>query len=434
MRGNMKIVVLVLVIVAAALGACYYFLRPASHAPALPGEQVSVPSGEVKTPTEPQEEGELEVPEGEKEPPEGKTLVDKMTAAVGSGEPLTFDFTTRINVLNQGQAQNSIVEGKVTLGKGNQGALQLKNEQTEIHMFSNSDSCITFLPRENQYIKMPSKSSRRELLTAMMTGILELPAGWLADLLEGKKNDVQNWSVSASEHMGAACWELQAETPEFVLKMMLSREEPHTPLLYSMDLKEAALSKYRVPPGVSLAITMEFANWQLWYVLPETTFQFTAPSGATEIKPGPEMSGAPLREGAPAPDFSLEKLGGGTVQLKDYLSKNIIILDFWATWCGPCRRVIPMVYEVAQMFADRGVILFTVNQREAPGKITGFLESQKLSVPVLLDSAGEAGMLYQVTGIPKVVIIGKDGLIKEIYGGMAPNMKELMVERIQSLL
>jgi len=93
-----------------------------------------------------------------------------------------------------------------------------------------------------------------------------------------------------------------------------------------------------------------------------------------------------------------------------------------------------MVYEVAQMFADRGVILFTVNQREAPGKITGFLESQKLSVPVLLDSAGEAGMLYQVTGIPKVVIIGKDGLIKEIYGGMAPNMKELMVERIQSLL
>jgi len=55
-------------------------------------------------------------------------------------------------------------------------------------------------------------------------------------------------------------------------------------------------------------------------------------------------------------------------------------------------------------------------------------------VPVLLDSSGDAGAIYQVTGIPKVVIIGKDGLIKEIYGGMAPNMKDLMVERIQSLL
>ena len=239
-------------------------------------------------------------------------------------------------------------------------------------MFSNSDSCITFLPRENQYIKMPSKSSRRELLTAMMTGILELPAGWLADLLEGKKNDVQNWSVSASEHMGAACWELQAETPEFVLKMMLSREEPHTPLLYSMDLKEAALSKYRVPPGVSLAITMEFANWQLWYVLPETTFQFTAPSGATEIKPGPEMSGAPLREGAPAPDFSLEKLGGGTVQLKDYLSKNIIIPISGPHGAVPAVESFPWFTKWRKCLLT-GVILFTVNQREAPGKITGFL-------------------------------------------------------------
>ncbi|HOC68015.1 MAG: Thiol-disulfide oxidoreductase ResA [Candidatus Hydrogenedentes bacterium ADurb.Bin101] len=432
MRRNVMIAVFILVVIAATLGAYYFFLRPAPPSAVAPKEPGTIPPVEVQTPPEPKEEGEGG--EAVTEVPEGKALLEKMVSAVGSGEPLTFDFTTTINVLNQGQPQNSLVEGKVTLGKGNLGSLQLKNEQTEVHLYSNSDSCITYLPRENQYITAPAADSRRKLVATMMTGILELPAGWLANLLEGKKTDPENWAVSSSEHAGAACWELHADTPEFLLKMILSKEEPHTPLLYAMDLKEAAMNKYRIPPGISLTITMEFSNWQLWYVLPENIFEFTPPEGATEFKPGPEMSGAPLKEGSPAPDFTLEKLGGGTVQLKDHIGKGIIILDFWATWCGPCRRVIPLVSEVAKQFADRGVVLFTVNQREAPEKISAFLESQNLSVPVLLDSSGDAGAIYQVTGIPKVVIIGKDGLIKEIYGGMAPNMKDLMVERIQSLL
>ncbi|OQB36551.1 MAG: Thiol-disulfide oxidoreductase ResA [Candidatus Hydrogenedentes bacterium ADurb.Bin179] len=432
MRRNVTIAVFILAVIAAALGIYHFFLRPAPPSSVPQETPVVIPPVEVQMPPALKEEGEGE--EAVKEVPQGKALLEKMVSAVGSGEPLTFDFTTKINVLNQGQPQNSLVEGKAILGKGNLGTLQLKNEQMEVHVYSNGTSCISYMPRENRYINLPAAASRRELVATMMTGILELPAGWLADLLEGKKTDPENWAVSASEHAGVACWELHAETPEFLLKMILSKEEPHTPLLYAMDLKEAAMNKYRIPPGVSLTITMEFSNWQLWYVLPENIFEFKPPEGATEIKPGPEMSGAPLKEGSPAPDFTLEKLGGGTVQLKDYIGKGIIILDFWATWCGPCRRVIPLVSEVAKQFADQGVVLFTVNQREAPEKISAFLQSQNLSVPVLLDSSGDAGAIYQVTGIPKVVIIGKDGLIKEVYGGMAPNMKNLMVERIQSLL
>lgn len=429
MSRTIKTTVIILILLAAALAGYFYFRRSTPPPRSTPEIVMPKEEGEDTTVTL-LEEGEKTA----EEVPEGQILMEQSTAAVGSGEPLTFDFTTKIIVTQQGQENISLVEGNIILGKENQGVLQLKNEQIEIKMYSDGDSCVTFLPQDNRYLNMPAVSTRRELIATMMTGILELPAGLLADMLEGKTPESENWSVSSGEHAGNTCWELSSETSEYTLKICLTKEEPYTPLLISIDLKQSALSKYRVPPQTTITIVTELMNWQLWYVLPDDTFAFTPPPDALEIQPEPAMSGTPLREGSQAPEFSLENMDGDTIQLKDYIGKNIIILDFWATWCGPCRQVIPMVAEVAEYFKKEGVILFTVNQRETPEKIKAFLTSQNLSVTVLLDKTGQAGMQYQVTGIPKVIIIGKDGLIKEIYGGMAPNMKELMIERIKSLL
>ncbi len=449
MSGAIKIAIILVLLVAVVLAGYYFFSRTKTRAPEELEPRATAPTAELPAapPVTPPADSPEKSPEAtpaapvvipedlpEEPLPEGSALLEKAASAVGSGEPLTFDFTTKVSVLTAQGNHDSLVEGKIILGKENQGMLHLKNEQMEIQIYNSGEKCILYSLSDNSYMNIPAAASRRELIATMMTGILELPAAWLADMFEGKAPVAESLSVSPGNYAGAPCWELNADIPLYMQKVYLAKEEPHTPVSIIMDLKEESFRRYRIPPKSTVTITTEFMNWQLWYVLPDNTFEFTPPPEAVEIQPDQQGPQSALREGSPAPDFTLEQLDGGTVQLKDYLGKNIIILDFWATWCGPCRRVIPLVTEVAHKFADQGVLLFAVNQRETPEKIRAFLQSQKLTVPVLLDKTGQAGMLYQVVGIPKVVIIGKDGLIKTIYGGMIPDMSNVMIEQIQGML
>src|SRR5690349_4238380 len=79
-------------------------------------------------------------------------------------------------------------------------------------------------------------------------------------------------------------------------------------------------------------------------------------------------------DGKPAPAFSLDLLKGGKATLADHKNKNVVILDFWATWCGPCVQAMPIVSEVAKSFADKGVVLYAVNEQEEADAVKAFLE------------------------------------------------------------
>lgn len=403
---------------------------PASSQPALPQAETEAPQPQVAATVEPPEASPLPA----EEMPDSNALLEQAASALGSGKPIAFDFRTKIAVVNAGATRDSHIEGKIELGTNNSGVLHLKDERMEVKVYNDGNTCIKYLPSQNQYLKVPPAVTRRALISTGMSGVLEAPFVWLSDLLEGKTPQNTPATVVSGDHNGTACWELNAETPQYRLKAQLSRGEPHTPLAVTMELKDAELEKQRVPKNIGLTLSTEFQNWQLSYDAPENYFTFTPPPGAVEVQPEGTMPQSAIGEGLPAPDFTLDDIDGSPVNLKNYLGKNIIILDFWATWCGPCRRVIPIVTEVSKEFADRGVILFTVNQRETPEKIRDFLQKQNLSINVLLDRVGQASRLYQVTGIPKVVIIGKDGLIKKIYAGMSGNLKASITQVLEELV
>jgi thiol-disulfide isomerase/thioredoxin len=141
----------------------------------------------------------------------------------------------------------------------------------------------------------------------------------------------------------------------------------------------------------------------------------------------------PLKD-QPAPALKLPLLGGGELSTADLKDKNVVILDFWATWCPPCRRALPVLAEVAQAFKDRGVAFYAVNLREDEKTIRDYLEKAKLQVTVALDKDGKAAGLYQVEGIPQSVIIGKDGLVKQVHVGFLPNLKETLTKELEEAL
>jgi len=132
--------------------------------------------------------------------------------------------------------------------------------------------------------------------------------------------------------------------------------------------------------------------------------------------------------GQEAPPFTLPTLEGTSVSLQDHLGKDVILLDFWATWCPPCRDLIPDIAEIAAEYEPKGVAVYAVNMGEPPQRVKNFLESEGLSLPVLLDAENAVGARYQVSGIPRVLIIGKDGVVRYDHAGGGPG-KGMMLRR-----
>jgi peroxiredoxin len=125
-------------------------------------------------------------------------------------------------------------------------------------------------------------------------------------------------------------------------------------------------------------------------------------------------------QGKPAKAFSLSSLDGGEVNLANHIGKDVVLLDFWAVWCPPCRKSIPALADIAGEFAPKGLVVYAVNQQDTPERVNSFLKSENITVPVLMDPESVAGDLYGVSSIPKIVLIDRTGTIVFTHGGYGP--------------
>ena len=130
----------------------------------------------------------------------------------------------------------------------------------------------------------------------------------------------------------------------------------------------------------------------------------------------------------------MSNLEGEQVDLSAHLGRDVIVLDFWASWCPPCRRALPMVAGIARDFADRGVAVYAVNKGEPEATARAYIAKNKLDLPVLLDVAKNASALYGVSGIPQIVLIGRDGVAAKVHVGLAPNEDRTLRAELEELL
>ena len=106
-------------------------------------------------------------------------------------------------------------------------------------------------------------------------------------------------------------------------------------------------------------------------------------------------------------DFTLTELGGKTWTLKEQRGK-VVLLNFWATWCPPCRKEMPDLESLYKQFKDRGLLILAISDEDA-GKVAPFIAEQKVTYPILLDPGRKVNELFQIEGIPKTFIYDRNG-------------------------
>jgi thiol-disulfide isomerase/thioredoxin/small nuclear ribonucleoprotein (snRNP)-like protein len=153
--------------------------------------------------------------------------------------------------------------------------------------------------------------------------------------------------------------------------------------------------------------------------------------------PNPSASTQSLTEsslvGTPARNFTVELLGGGRTSLRE-LQGKIVVLDFWASWCGPCVKAMPEVIAVTDEFADKGVYMIALNQEEQEKLIGAFLISNGLKARVGLDRNAAIARQFGVDAIPQTIVIDQQGLIAGHAIGATPNLGDSLKTLIEELL
>jgi peroxiredoxin len=122
----------------------------------------------------------------------------------------------------------------------------------------------------------------------------------------------------------------------------------------------------------------------------------------------------PLTVGMAAPDFSLPDVEGKTVRLSDYRGK-VVFVNFWATWCKPCKEEMPSMQILWENFKSEDFVMLAISMDRVTTKkdIPPFIESMKLTFPILTDSWGQTDKRYKLMGVPETYIIDQSGVLRE---------------------
>jgi peroxiredoxin len=135
----------------------------------------------------------------------------------------------------------------------------------------------------------------------------------------------------------------------------------------------------------------------------------------------------------PAPAFTLDSRSGAKISLSQYKGQ-VVMLNFWASWCGPCRQEMPLLENIYKKYSKMGFTLIGVNVEPDSKAAEGFLKDTPISFPVIYDKDSTVSKAYDVSGMPSTVIIDRKGNIRVLHRGYKPGDENEYLDSIRSLI
>jgi thiol-disulfide isomerase/thioredoxin len=134
-----------------------------------------------------------------------------------------------------------------------------------------------------------------------------------------------------------------------------------------------------------------------------------------------------------APDFTLKSVGGPNLRLQEQRGQ-VVMINFWATWCGPCRQEMPLLDAMYKKYKKMGFTLIGVNVEPDSKAAEAFLKTVPVSFPVAFDPDSSVSKLYSVQGMPSSVIIDRKGNARVIHRGYRPGDENVYLDHIRKLI
>jgi len=138
-------------------------------------------------------------------------------------------------------------------------------------------------------------------------------------------------------------------------------------------------------------------------------------------------------EGQVAPDFALKSSTGENLRLSEYRG-DVVMINFWATWCGPCRQEMPLLDELYTRYERVGFNLLGVNIDDDSRRAMQMIDELGVNFPVLFDSRKEVSKLYEVEAMPVTVLVDREGNVRYVHHGYKPGYEDKYLDQVRSLL
>ena len=354
--------------------------------------------------------------------PDAKALLNQSRDALNSYKSYVVEQHLTVDAKG---TMTTHIDMPVKLAASKPGKLRIEsNGQLGATLIvSDGENTWMYLSAFKQYTKTPAASSPEALLKSITPGIGQMMEQFKT------KDPYRSAKIIAEEPVQVAgkrieCYVVEAtmDTINLPGSMKLSGSvqklwiDKTTKLTVKMT-SSATVEGGPMPGPIEVTQSIEMTSFQLNQPVPDSVFTFTPPEGAKEVAEfkGP-VKATPDLAGKDAVGFKLKSIDGTEYSL-EALRGKVVLLDFWATWCAPCRRDFPMLEKISQEFHDKGLVMLGMNAGEDLDTVKKFLVTTKLNYPIVLTEGTEVENDYRVTAFPTTVVIDRDGKIALYHVG-----------------
>jgi peroxiredoxin len=144
-------------------------------------------------------------------------------------------------------------------------------------------------------------------------------------------------------------------------------------------------------------------------------------------------AGAAAVVGGEVPDFALRTLEGQNLRLSEFRGE-VVLVNFWATWCGACREQIASLQDLHAKYGKAGFVLLSVNLDDDTVRAIDMARRLKISYPVLMDERKEVAKQYQLENLPLTVLVDREGIVRQVYSNFKAGDEKVYLEQVRGLL
>ncbi|MGD8749171.1 MAG: redoxin domain-containing protein, partial [Balneolaceae bacterium] len=313
--------------------------------------------------------------------------------------------------------------------------IEVRGNQMGLTIVSDGNSTWTYLPESGEY-----KVQRASVLQASRNTGGEMASSDFTDmgeqLTETYKTITKN--IKKAEFLGTETVTMADGTKNKAYKIKVTytqnpgfRDMVISPTTYLIDKKthlvlrqslqvSASEDSPQSPLTMYQTVNLRAANLKPSFT--DSVFQFHPPSSAKEVKKfafeNMQNRTGDALVGKEAINFNLTSIGGGQINLKDLRGK-VVVLDFWATWCGPCREAHPHLQKLYEEYKNDGLVVLGINS-ESKAKVQHYMQENGYTFTNLMDPDQSVGINYRVDAIPSVFIINRKGIVDAHLVGYQP--------------